>query len=548
MYASKFAEVGVTLEGINGGFAYIRADVQEHLLQTMPVLAQYLQEYGILIAVAAQNEIFHVLASRQFYLPLLLQIQRLAPCLQGGTLLYLAFYGETSEQALLAIHDVVQGVLGAAANNTAAVPLARTVTLAAVAASAVAAAILNDPPAPPAVQRAVHHRVVNRDTHRFRTAGIQNARNSFRQHAGVSQEQPHVLGGPRVPCEHCQALHWPEECLTHSTAQHFGFGGCCSGGKVQLQPLETLPQPLHSLINGTHHKSGHFLKNIRKYNCAFQLASTSAQVDETLTGGVYNFTINGSVHHRMGPLEPAPGEPPIFAQLYILDPDPQLQRRQGVVGDLDREIVAILQSMLHDHNPYVQSIRHAHEMGAQGVGQVKVIIRPSSTPDPRRYNTPTSVEVAGFVPDGLQPQTNTRDVVINLRGGPVCHITDLSPAYDPLHFVLLFPRGENGWQNNIPLAIRDGGTSRRGRGGAGRGGGRVGGRGGAGRGAIATHAPHEPIPGHEDDLIDLGQDEASTREVTARQFAAYRLQQRTNEPTHLFLSGRLFQEYMVDQY
>eukprot|EP00798_Chlamydomonas_sp_ICE-L_P027773 gene27773-17913_t len=101
----------------------------------------------------------------------------------------------------------------------------------------------------------------------------------------------------------------------------------------------------------------------------------------------------------MGPLEPAPGEPPAFAQLYILDPDPQLERRQGVVGHGDDQ---------HDHQ---------HE-----------------------YND------------------------------------------------------------------------------------------------------------HEDDFIQLGQDETSAREVTARQFAVYRLQQRTDEPTHLFQSGRLFQEYMVDQY
>eukprot|EP00798_Chlamydomonas_sp_ICE-L_P025408 gene25408-11066_t len=75
-----------------------KADVQEHLLQTIPVLAQHLQEYGILIAVAALNEIWHILTSRQFYFPHLLQIQRLAPFLQAGTLLSLACSGENSEQ------------------------------------------------------------------------------------------------------------------------------------------------------------------------------------------------------------------------------------------------------------------------------------------------------------------------------------------------------------------------------------------------------------------------------------------------------------------
>lgn len=33
-------------------------------------------------------------------------------------------------------------------------------------------------------------------------------------------------------------------------------------------------------------------------------------------------------------------------------------------------------------------------------------------------------------------------------------IDDIHPSYDPLHFVLMYPRGESGWSNNIPYGVQ----------------------------------------------------------------------------------------------
>ncbi len=38
------------------------------------------------------------------------------------------------------------------------------------------------------------------------------------------------------------------------------------------------------------------------------------------------------------------------------------------------------------------------------------------------------------------------------RGGGLWRISDLHPAYDPLHFVLFHPHGELGWQPGMPHA------------------------------------------------------------------------------------------------
>ncbi len=39
------------------------------------------------------------------------------------------------------------------------------------------------------------------------------------------------------------------------------------------------------------------------------------------------------------------------------------------------------------------------------------------------------------------------------RGGGLWRISDLHPAYDPLHFVLFHPHGEPGWQPGMPHAV-----------------------------------------------------------------------------------------------
>ncbi len=39
------------------------------------------------------------------------------------------------------------------------------------------------------------------------------------------------------------------------------------------------------------------------------------------------------------------------------------------------------------------------------------------------------------------------------RGDELWRISDLHPAYDPLHFVLFHPHGELGWQPCMPHAV-----------------------------------------------------------------------------------------------
>ena len=63
------------------------------------------------------------------------------------------------------------------------------------------------------------------------------------------------------------------------------------------------------------------------------------------------------------------------------------------------------------------------------------------------YAAPTSDEIAVILPgDGTAP--DRRDIILRSRSshpGSLTRIDDGHPAYAPLHYVLLFPHGTDGW-------------------------------------------------------------------------------------------------------
>ena len=65
--------------------------------------------------------------------------------------------------------------------------------------------------------------------------------------------------------------------------------------------------------------------------------------------------------------------------------------------------------------------------------------------DQRRYNLPSSDEVAAvFVgEDGMPP--DKRDITVYPKDKPLQHISYLSSNIDPMIYPVLFPRGDLGW-------------------------------------------------------------------------------------------------------
>ena len=127
------------------------------------------------------------------------------------------------------------------------------------------------------------------------------------------------VGTLSVKCAQCGALKFEGD------TESF----CCLKGNVQLESFP-YPQPLLlHLYEGTNDDSRHFLANIRKYNCAFQMTSFGCN-KVTFPGFNPSFKIQGS------------GVPSYWESL--------VSTRCQIVGGLRSDIVSSINRLLHNDN------------------------------------------------------------------------------------------------------------------------------------------------------------------------------------------------------
>src|SRR6266508_4654770 len=253
------------------------------------------------------------------------------------------------------------------------------------------------------------------------------------------------MGSMNVECPYCHALHWKEERLSKSSLQNPKFGKCCLSGKIWLLTLDQPPLELHNLLTSQDPRAKGFRTNIRKYNDALAMTSVGRDLLPMEDGGPYVFKVHGSLSHQAGSLLSAPNQPPVYAQLYIYDPDDALTYRMDNPHNvsLDRTIMTDLQDMLHRHHHGVALYKSAMEMTRNMPSelQCKIGLRYDPGTDRHRYNLPTmSGEVAVVIPGMGEGMSNSRDTILYRRQGEHHqHISDLHPFYPALHYVLLFP-------------------------------------------------------------------------------------------------------------
>ncbi|KAI8531247.1 hypothetical protein RHMOL_Rhmol11G0122200 [Rhododendron molle] len=279
----------------------------------------------------------------------------------------------------------------------------------------------------------------------------------------------HNLGNMDIKCTHCKALHWMDERLTKSSTSNPLFGTCCFQGKIKLPTLITPPPPIRALYDGDDDQSISFRKHTREYNATNAFTSLGATLDpRMLTGrGPTSFTIHGELRHRVGSLLPQQGKDASYAQLYIYDPASALEVRNRRNQQLRKDVLQTIQETLLQVNPFVDKFRQAYAILDQldiAEQTLPAHLHYSSSKDRRRYNLPTSDEIAVVIPGDGSKASGMRDIVLHLRGdNQLMQINECHPAYLPLHYVLLFPYGELGWEpemkqwdvkNNRPTAVR----------------------------------------------------------------------------------------------
>ncbi|XP_043242049.1 uncharacterized protein LOC122391808 [Amphibalanus amphitrite] len=311
------------------------------------------------------------------------------------------------------------------------------------------------------------------------------------------------VGRREVECLHCRALLWRAERATL----------CCSGGKVQLEPVPPPPPRLRALWTDDDPTAQTFRKHARRLNTALSLASLMTREVQQPGGGFSpSVVIQGRLYHRIGPLRARDGEEPAFAQIYVNDPecdDPAAEAAQRLghvpLPRSTREperarllaLLEELQVLLRQVNPYVQDFIHAAELPEEEVQHQRLVVSADARPadqHPRRYNRAEGFREVSILMD---EEPVHQDIVLRRRAGaegPVLQtINETHRAFEALHFILLLPWGTDGWQPALRQAERNG------------------------RGDV--------------------------RALTLLQFYAHRLQERPGVDDSLHRAGRLFQEF-----
>jgi hypothetical protein len=175
--------------------------------------------------------------------------------------------------------------------------------------------------------------------------------------------------------------------------------------------------------------------------------SLGAKLDQSIVGcGPYVFKIHGELYHHHGTLLPEEGQTPRYAQLYIYDPSEAMAFRQSNNSNsLNSQTLGDLQEMMQAHNPFVHLYWQATERlrNQPGGRDVQARLTYKAHTDRCWYNIPTGNEIAVIFP-GEGAGEDSRDIILQLKGGNLRRIKEENPLYAPLHYVLLFPRGELG--------------------------------------------------------------------------------------------------------
>jgi hypothetical protein len=207
-------------------------------------------------------------------------------------------------------------------------------------------------------------------------------------------------------------------------------------------------------------------RNLRQYNAALAFTSVGVKrsdysdgVDRSVWGpmGIYTYRIRGRCYHRMGSLLPEPDQQPAFAQIFFAEGDAtgQAERRATFHDHTEPLILERLGRMIERENPYYEAFltfRDRMRDSDEDAQELQLTIVDPRMKDPRTYNRPTSDEVACVYVGPEETQSAGRDVVVHLRGGGLRRFNELHPAFQTLHFTLLFVYGEQGWHPHIPLA------------------------------------------------------------------------------------------------
>ena len=283
----------------------------------------------------------------------------------------------------------------------------------------------------------------------------------------------------------------PTKICQHCAAKRYPLesaGFCCSQGKVALAPLPELPAPLLQRLT----LDAEFKKHARSINQGLAFTSLGSTRVVQHAGGPPSFTVSGQLHHTIG--GQIGGQQPgaaTYHQLYFYDAATQVARRTQLFPSVPASAMQFATDLINAENPYVALYKQAAQLVQQ---------RPSLTlafktagVDQKTYGAPTTEHEIGVIFDDDDDSiASKRDVVLTRIDNTLTKISELAQAYDPLAYPLILPYGSPGW--NLALSKSDG------------------------------------------------------KRMSMLDYYCYRLQMRVGTTNPLLCGGRVFQQYIVDQW
>ncbi|KAL3646345.1 hypothetical protein CASFOL_011525 [Castilleja foliolosa] len=320
------------------------------------------------------------------------------------------------------------------------------------------------------------------------------------------------LGDASYECRFCRAAFWLDErCASKGSYTHPYYNGCCQGGNVGLPRLVEPPAFLRDLLHGKSTASKHFQENIRSYNSMFCFTSMGGKIDQDINkgSGPRIFRLHGQNYHLIGSLLPEKDTTPKFAQMYIYDTENEVSNRKNSVrgssgvNNLCEDIIVGLKNMLDANNKLVKTFRMAKDTIHENVDanvRLRLIGNRRNSTEERTRNLLTCSEVAVLVVGDFDNALGPRDIVVELRSGKLRRINELNISYLALQYPSLLPYGEDGFTEDIPLTSQNDTTTQ------------------------------------------------ARRNVSVREYYAFRLHDRKDETSTILSSRRLFQQFIVDAY
>lgn len=264
--------------------------------------------------------------------------------------------------------------------------------------------------------------------------------------------EAHYLGNMDVECHHCGAKHFSSE---ETSNNKNSFNDCCNHGNIVLPDFNDFPDELRALFEYNHYKSKDFFTRIRVYNNMFAFASFKANMVNFTNRrpGPYCFKILGQLYYKINTaLLPTQDKPPRFGQLFIYDSRESLEYRKSFGEDLDEYVLEVIDKIMREHNIFAQSYAMAGEIIKQldNVQEFTLAFSLKNNVDKNRFNLPRVDEVAavfstndrGVIPDSY--------VVIRCKDSDeLISVSWMDPNVEPWLYPLFYPRGEQGWHENI---------------------------------------------------------------------------------------------------